>query len=158
MLHGGRHRLVLIGGGFHGNVELTGRRRQDARPESAKMYRVPPTRAWWPAVAAPVERRVRLLHWQIEATSFPYRCTRRISRFLIHCSCCTDASHPEAPLFCPYRCTSGTWRPQIRSKPCTSLTCLFSNVVVIDLVSVLDFHHSHDLKCEFVRNFKLLLH
>ena len=41
------------------NVELTGRRRQDARPEPATMHRVPPARAWWPAVGAPVERRVR---------------------------------------------------------------------------------------------------
>ena len=41
------------------NVELTGRRRQDARPWLAKMYRVPPDRAWWPAVGAPVERHVR---------------------------------------------------------------------------------------------------
>ena len=39
--------------------ELTGRRRQDAKPGLAKMYRVPPDRAWWPAVAAPVERGVR---------------------------------------------------------------------------------------------------
>ena len=39
--------------------ELSGRRRQDARPGLAKMYRVPPDRAWWPAVGAPLERRVR---------------------------------------------------------------------------------------------------
>ena len=39
--------------------ELTGRRRQDAKPGLAKMYRVPPSRAWWPAVGAPVERGVR---------------------------------------------------------------------------------------------------
>ena len=39
--------------------ELSGRRRQDARPGLAKMYRVPPDRAWWPAVGAPVERVVR---------------------------------------------------------------------------------------------------
>ncbi len=39
--------------------ELTGRRRWDARPGLAKMYRVPPDRAWWPAVGAPVERGVR---------------------------------------------------------------------------------------------------
>ena len=39
--------------------ELTGSRRQDARPGLVKMYRVPPARAWWPAVGAPVERRVR---------------------------------------------------------------------------------------------------
>jgi hypothetical protein len=39
--------------------ELTGHRRWDARPGLAKMYRVPPDRAWWPAVGAPVERGVR---------------------------------------------------------------------------------------------------
>jgi hypothetical protein len=39
--------------------ELTGRQRQDARPGLAKMYRVPPGRAWWPAVGSPVERGVR---------------------------------------------------------------------------------------------------
>jgi hypothetical protein len=41
------------------NVELTGRRREDARPGPQTMYRVPAARAWWPAVGAPVERRVR---------------------------------------------------------------------------------------------------
>jgi len=39
--------------------ELSGRRRQDARARLAKMYRVPPDRAWWPAVGAPLERGVR---------------------------------------------------------------------------------------------------
>ena len=39
--------------------ELRGRQRQDARPGLAKMYRVPPDRAWWPAVGAPLERGVR---------------------------------------------------------------------------------------------------
>ena len=39
--------------------ELSGRRRQDARPGLEKMYRVPPDRAWWPAVGAPLERGVR---------------------------------------------------------------------------------------------------
>ena len=48
--------------------ELSGRRRQDARPGLAKMYRVPPDRAWWPAVGAPLERRVRR-HW-------PHDCVR----------------------------------------------------------------------------------
>jgi len=43
---------------FRLTFELSGRRRQDARPGLAKMYRVPPDRAWWPAVVAPVERRV----------------------------------------------------------------------------------------------------
>jgi hypothetical protein len=41
--------------------ELTGRQRWDARPGLARMYRVPPDRAWWPAVGAPVERGVRRL-------------------------------------------------------------------------------------------------
>ena len=39
--------------------ELSGSQRQDARPGLAKMYRVPPDRAWWPAVGAPLERGVR---------------------------------------------------------------------------------------------------
>jgi hypothetical protein len=39
--------------------ELNGRQRQGARPGLAKMYRVPPARAWWPAVGAPLERGVR---------------------------------------------------------------------------------------------------
>ena len=39
--------------------ELSGRQRQGARPGLAKMYRVPPDRAWWPAVGAPLERGVR---------------------------------------------------------------------------------------------------
>ena len=39
--------------------ELGGRQRWDARPGLAKMYRVPPDRAWWPAVGAPLERGVR---------------------------------------------------------------------------------------------------
>ena len=48
--------------GFCGlTFELSGRRRQDARPGLVKMYRVPPDRAWWPAVGAPLERGVRPL-------------------------------------------------------------------------------------------------
>ena len=39
--------------------ELSGRRRQGARPGLATMYRVPPDRAWRPAVGAPLERGVR---------------------------------------------------------------------------------------------------
>jgi hypothetical protein len=39
--------------------ELSGRQRQDARPGLVKMYRVPPARAWWPAVGTPLERGVR---------------------------------------------------------------------------------------------------
>jgi len=41
------------------NVELTGPTRQDGLARSAKMHRVPPTGPSWPAVAGPVERRVR---------------------------------------------------------------------------------------------------
>lgn len=50
-----------VGTGFctASTFELTGRQRRDARPGLAKMYRVPPARAWWPAVGAPVERGVR---------------------------------------------------------------------------------------------------
>ena len=39
--------------------ELRGSQRWDARPGLVKMYRVPPDRAWWPAVGAPFERGVR---------------------------------------------------------------------------------------------------
>jgi hypothetical protein len=39
--------------------ELRGRQRQDARPGPVRMYSVPPARAWWPAVGAPLERGVR---------------------------------------------------------------------------------------------------
>ena len=61
--YGGRHAPVMhercdasrLGPTF----ELSGRRRQDARPGLVKMYRVPPARAWWPAVGAPLERGVR---------------------------------------------------------------------------------------------------
>ena len=52
--------LALTRGALRGlTFELSGRRRQDARPGLAKMYRVPPDRAWWPAVGAPFERGVR---------------------------------------------------------------------------------------------------
>jgi hypothetical protein len=46
--------------------ELNGSQRQDARPGLAKMYSVPPGRAWWPAVGSPVERGVRP-HWAADA-------------------------------------------------------------------------------------------
>lgn len=45
--------------------ELSGRRRQGARPGLAKMYRVQPARAWRPAVGAPLERGVRQRHIQL---------------------------------------------------------------------------------------------
>jgi hypothetical protein len=38
--------------------ELSGRRRQDTKPLPAKMYRIPPPRAWWPVLGAPLERGV----------------------------------------------------------------------------------------------------
>jgi hypothetical protein len=41
------------------NVELSGRQRYDARPWLARMYCVPPARAWRHAVGAPLERKVR---------------------------------------------------------------------------------------------------
>ena len=39
--------------------ELRRDQRQDARPGLVKMYRVPPARAWWPAVGPRLERGVR---------------------------------------------------------------------------------------------------
>ena len=39
--------------------ELSGQQRQDARARAEKMYTVPRTGPWWPAVGAPLERRVR---------------------------------------------------------------------------------------------------
>ena len=39
--------------------ELSRHQRCGAKPGLAKMYRVPPDRAWWPAVGAPLERGVR---------------------------------------------------------------------------------------------------
>jgi hypothetical protein len=39
--------------------ELSRTQRWDARPGLAKMYTVPPARAWWPAVGARLERGVR---------------------------------------------------------------------------------------------------
>lgn len=52
-------RLACVQDVLRLTFELSGRRRQDARPGLAKMYRVPPDRAWWPAVGAPLERGVR---------------------------------------------------------------------------------------------------
>ena len=43
--------------------ELRRDQRQGARPGPVKMYRVPPARAWWPAVGPRLERRVRR-HWR----------------------------------------------------------------------------------------------
>jgi hypothetical protein len=57
--------------------ELTRHQRRDARPGLAKMYRVPPDRAWWPAVGAPVERGVRP-HVCHELSS--QRCRKEVAR------------------------------------------------------------------------------
>jgi hypothetical protein len=66
------------------NVELTGRRRKDARLEPQTMYRVPAARAWWPAVGAPVERRVR--HHCIRYCELRCRCaTQRLKDPLSGC-------------------------------------------------------------------------
>jgi hypothetical protein len=53
--------------------ELSGRQRQGARPGPVKMYRVPPARAWWPAVGAPLERGVR------------HRCAQPLEECTFHC-------------------------------------------------------------------------
>ncbi len=50
-----RQHLALCGLTF----ELRGQQRWGARPGLAKMYPVPPDRAWWPAAGAPFERGVR---------------------------------------------------------------------------------------------------
>ena len=56
---------ALSAGVLHGGFlccltfELSGRRRQDARARTEKMYRVPQAGPWWPAVGAPLERGVR---------------------------------------------------------------------------------------------------
>ncbi len=50
--------------------EVTGRQRQDAKPGLVKMYRVPPARAWWPAVGAPVDRGVRRRWMRLEHAAF----------------------------------------------------------------------------------------
>jgi hypothetical protein len=69
--------------------ELTGRQRQDARPGPVKMYRVPPARAWWPAVAAPVERGVRP------------RCSRLESRLLTRHESADLQRMPNSPKWFP---------------------------------------------------------
>ena len=72
--------------------ELSGRRRQDARPGPVKMYRVPPARDWWPAVGAPLERGVRRRVCGTKANHAEYVCRRYFGpRF----SCTT------APIFAP---------------------------------------------------------
>ena len=49
-------------------MELSGRRRQDARARDVKMYEVPQTGPWRPAVGAPLERLVepRSQQWSRE--------------------------------------------------------------------------------------------
>jgi len=47
------------------NTRVSGRRRQATRPELARMYRVPPDRARWPAVGAPLEVSLTAAaHWR----------------------------------------------------------------------------------------------
>ena len=53
--------------------ELRRGRRRDARPGPVKMYRVPPARAWWPAVGPRLDRGVRR-RWCVTRTQF-HRCT-----------------------------------------------------------------------------------
>jgi hypothetical protein len=58
------HGFVWVNGNWRltfrfrdGDAErLSGRRRQDAKPGPVKMHRVPPDRAWWTAVGAPLGR------------------------------------------------------------------------------------------------------
>ena len=63
LVHDGAGQASLVCGL---TFELSGGQRQGARPGLAKMYRVPPDRAWWPAVGAPLERGVRP-HWLLAA-------------------------------------------------------------------------------------------
>ena len=54
--------------------EVTGRRRQDALARTGKMYRVPRAGPRWPAVGAPVDRRVRPgPRWACEVTDLNMR-------------------------------------------------------------------------------------
>ena len=85
--------------------ELSGRRRQDARPGPVKMYGVPPARAWWPAVGAPLERGVRQ-HWRhgddlsvfaCRPFCFPLRAWARAVAVLRVCGTCQDFAWRSAP-------------------------------------------------------------
>ena len=60
--------------------ELSGRRRQDARPGHRKMYTVPCGRAWWPAVGAPLERGVRHHYGNCAAALYDGRSTHAASQ------------------------------------------------------------------------------
>jgi hypothetical protein len=76
--------------------ELSGRQRQDARARLAKMYCVPPTGPWWPAVGAPLERGVRhqfarqadRVAFAWEPFCFPLRATARAVAVLRVCGAC----------------------------------------------------------------------
>ena len=59
--------------------ELSGRQRQDASARAVKMYRVPPTGRWRPAVGAPLERRVRP-HMLVQRTPGPAALTSVLNR------------------------------------------------------------------------------
>ena len=76
--------------------ELSGRRRQDARPAMQKMYTVPASRAWWHAVGAPLERGVRHQFSRLAGQCvfacaglcFPLRATARAVAVLRVCGAC----------------------------------------------------------------------
>ena len=89
------------------NVELTGRRRQDAKPGPQTMYRVPAARAWWPAVGAPVERRVRR-HFRRPRRFNSQSCNRC-------CTACRLDRHVVSGL-------AASRRRILRMRPCLSLS------------------------------------
>ena len=61
--------------------ELRRDQRQDTRPGPVKMYRVPPARAWRPAVGPRLERRVRrhFLHYPKKHANLSLSTTARAS-------------------------------------------------------------------------------
>jgi hypothetical protein len=107
--------------------ELTGRRRQATRPGPVKMDGGPQVRAWWPAVGAPVERRVRRQcarladKLEFEAVSFCLPCSALASA--VSCTACApqlrtapipvpaDGGHWQADLCTEFVfCSSKYWR------------------------------------------------
>ena len=71
--------------------ELSRHQRWDAGPGLATMYRVPPDRAWWPAVGARLERGVRrqFTHHPDRSFGLLPRASARIQRGLrAHCARC----------------------------------------------------------------------
>src|SRR5215207_7318247 len=69
-------------GGFRCRLTFEVRRdqRQDAKPGLVKMYRVPPARAWWPAVGPRLERRLGLIA-QVRGEELQY--SRPIRRWIV---------------------------------------------------------------------------